>query len=369
MGTTTPRFHVRARRTRCDVQPDPGRGQLDARHGLHPHQPEAASRRARLRPLAEGPLHRPRRFRRAHPVGGGLPVHRGAGWTGLSARGPQGRVGSRTICSRSRRSASTCRALMGYDGPRRRDGSRRVRGRRCARAPAARHGRPRRARQAHARGRAQAAALGLERHAARLRSTRHWRCEEDFGRLFRFERDYTDWMWLLLEPEGHASASSRSSGTISTRSTPRPSSCTTPIAGRSPGRPASRPTSPRADGTPTQRTARSSLRALARLRGRADGPRGHYKPHPDPAQERFFFGLLRECLAEGVITRDGRRRRDRAAPRPARRARGAELAIGRLGDRLDAETTGSALGSGSEERLDASRRRARSRRRVAAAAP
>jgi len=44
-------------------------------------------------------------------------------------------------------------------------------------------------------------------------------------------------------------------------------------------------------------------RAVTRLLGRRDGPRGHYQPHPDPAQERFFFGLLRECLAEGVISR------------------------------------------------------------------
>jgi len=42
-------------------------------------------------------------------------------------------------------------------------------------------------------------------------------------------------------------------------------------------------------------------RALARLSGRAEGPRGHYKPHPDPAQERFFFGLLREALAAGAF--------------------------------------------------------------------
>ena len=44
-------------------------------------------------------------------------------------------------------------------------------------------------------------------------------------------------------------------------------------------------------------------RAVTRLLGPRDGPWGHYKPHPDPAQERFFFGLLRECLAQGVISR------------------------------------------------------------------
>ncbi len=31
---------------------------------------------------------------------------------------------------------------------------------------------------------------------------------------------------------------------------------------------------------------------------------GHYRPHPDRNQERFFFGLLRECHDEGVITED-----------------------------------------------------------------
>jgi hypothetical protein len=29
---------------------------------------------------------------------------------------------------------------------------------------------------------------------------------------------------------------------------------------------------------------------------------GNYKAHPDPNQERFFFGLLRECLENGIIT-------------------------------------------------------------------
>jgi hypothetical protein len=32
------------------------------------------------------------------------------------------------------------------------------------------------------------------------------------------------------------------------------------------------------------------------------GMLGHYKSHPDPNQERYFFGLLRECLEKGVIS-------------------------------------------------------------------
>jgi hypothetical protein len=31
---------------------------------------------------------------------------------------------------------------------------------------------------------------------------------------------------------------------------------------------------------------------------------GEYKPHPDPAQEAFFFGLLKECLQQGIVTED-----------------------------------------------------------------
>ena len=31
---------------------------------------------------------------------------------------------------------------------------------------------------------------------------------------------------------------------------------------------------------------------------------GSYKPHPDRNQERFFFGLLRECMEKGIVTED-----------------------------------------------------------------
>jgi hypothetical protein len=32
------------------------------------------------------------------------------------------------------------------------------------------------------------------------------------------------------------------------------------------------------------------------------GMLGRYQPHPDPHQERLFFGLLRECLDNGSVT-------------------------------------------------------------------
>ncbi len=41
---------------------------------------------------------------------------------------------------------------------------------------------------------------------------------------------------------------------------------------------------------------------------------GTYAPHPDPAQERFFFGLVRECLEQGEITEAGCARRSPRTP-------------------------------------------------------
>jgi len=31
---------------------------------------------------------------------------------------------------------------------------------------------------------------------------------------------------------------------------------------------------------------------------------GHYKVHPDPNQEAFFFGLLKECINEGKVSEE-----------------------------------------------------------------
>ena len=31
---------------------------------------------------------------------------------------------------------------------------------------------------------------------------------------------------------------------------------------------------------------------------------GNYSEHPDKNQERLFFGLLKECLDEGLVTED-----------------------------------------------------------------
>jgi len=130
----------------------------------------------------------------------------------------------------------------------------------------------------------------------------HWRCEEDFARLFRFELDYTDWMWLLLEPGDTVGELEEQWNHFDTLD------ASTKLLHNTHRRTQPWKTGLPADFTPrgrhTEATDQSMfLRAFARLRGPQAGPRGHYKRHPDPAQERFFFALLRECLAEGAIAR------------------------------------------------------------------
>lgn len=130
---------------------------------------------------------------------------------------------------------------------------------------------------------------------------RHWRCEEDFGRLFAGERDYNDWMWLLLESEG-----------VVGELEPEWNSFDKLDAATKLLHNTHRRTQPWKTGLPADFIPRGQhvdadrsflARTLDRMLGRKNGRKGHYKPHPDPAQERFFFGLLRECLAAGVVTR------------------------------------------------------------------
>jgi hypothetical protein len=122
----------------------------------------------------------------------------------------------------------------------------------------------------------------------------HWKCEHDFGRLFAGERDYNDWMWLLLEPEGSIGELEEHWNHFDTLD------ATTKLLHNTHRRTQPWKTGLPADFTPRGRhlDANGSFfsRALARLRGRHEGPRGHYKRHPDVAQERFFFDLLREAL-------------------------------------------------------------------------
>jgi hypothetical protein len=128
----------------------------------------------------------------------------------------------------------------------------------------------------------------------------HWRCEEQFNELFAGRRDYMEWICLKLEPRDNIGLfepewndfdrlSEKTKLLHNTKRWNQPWKTGLPV-----------------DFTPseTTRTFRPLgwfRRARESLFGRY-GMLGHYRPHWDPNQEHFFFGLLRECLEKGVIS-------------------------------------------------------------------
>ena len=130
----------------------------------------------------------------------------------------------------------------------------------------------------------------------------HWDVEADFDALFRFEKDYKEWMVLAYEnPEligyvedcwndfDNLDADTRLLHNTKRRTQPWKTGL--PV-----------------DYTPADKFKDKPLLAsLNRLRARVFGEYGllgHYHPHPDPNQEALFFGLLRECLESGHVSED-----------------------------------------------------------------
>jgi hypothetical protein len=129
---------------------------------------------------------------------------------------------------------------------------------------------------------------------------KHWRIEEQFSEMFEFKRDYMDWVCLKLEDRDtiglfedywndfdHLDEQTRLLHNTK------------------------RKTQPWKTGLPVDFRPADTFRLfpprhwLRRARRALFGDyrfAGTYKEHPDPTQERFFFGLLRECLDAGIIT-------------------------------------------------------------------
>ncbi len=128
----------------------------------------------------------------------------------------------------------------------------------------------------------------------------HWRCEEQFRSMFDDKLDYHDWICLKTEPResigmfenewndfDHLTARTKMLHT--TRRKTQPWKTGLPV-----------------DWRPAERFRLfPPIGWLMRGRRKLFGDYaflGNYKAHPDQNQERLFFGLLRECVEQGVIT-------------------------------------------------------------------
>ncbi len=130
----------------------------------------------------------------------------------------------------------------------------------------------------------------------------HWDVERGFREMFEGQRDYQDWVCLKLEDSSTIGLLEHewndfdrlNTGTRMLHNTKRR---TQPWkAGLPP------------DWRPAERfrlfpPAAWILRAKRKIFGDYAFV-GNYKRHPDPNQERYFFGLLRECLEQGWVKED-----------------------------------------------------------------
>ena len=128
----------------------------------------------------------------------------------------------------------------------------------------------------------------------------HWDAEATFRRMFTFEQDYQPWICLKDEPRDSIAFFEPEWNDFDTFSTHTKLLHTT-----------RRRTQPWKTGLPTDWRPAERFRLfppaawIMRARRRLFGEYaflGSYREHPDPNQERFFFGLLKECLAAGKLT-------------------------------------------------------------------
>jgi len=128
----------------------------------------------------------------------------------------------------------------------------------------------------------------------------HWKFEEQFSAMFEGTRDYMGWVCLkyedpdtigLLEKQwndlDYLDASTKMLHTTKRKTQPWKT-----------GLPVDFRAADKFRLFPPKHWFRRARRALFGDYGLA----GKYQPHPDPNQEALFFGLLKECLDEGIVT-------------------------------------------------------------------
>jgi hypothetical protein len=128
----------------------------------------------------------------------------------------------------------------------------------------------------------------------------HWRGEADFESLFEGKRDYADWICLRCEDEATLGLLEDEWNDFD-KLTPR-----TKMLHNT-----RRWTQPWKTGLPVDFVPGDKVLGfpfvdrLMRWRRERFGDHallGRYVRHPDKNQERFFFGLLRECLQRGIVS-------------------------------------------------------------------
>jgi len=128
----------------------------------------------------------------------------------------------------------------------------------------------------------------------------HWKVEEQFNELFEFKRDYMPWICLKMEPRDSVEffenewndfdkLTSKTKMLHMTRRKTQPWKTGLPV-----------------DWRPAERfrlfpPVAWVMRARRHLFGEY-AFLGNYSKHPDANQEKFFFGLLKECLDKGIVT-------------------------------------------------------------------
>ncbi|GIX29883.1 MAG: hypothetical protein KatS3mg124_0355 [Porticoccaceae bacterium] len=134
----------------------------------------------------------------------------------------------------------------------------------------------------------------------------HWQVEKQFNAMFSFEIDYQPWIGLRYEDQSTIGVLENEWNDFDrfTRATKMLHTTR-------------RKTQPWKTGLPTDWRPAERFRLfppigwLMRARRHLFGEYGllgTYKPHPDPNQEAFFFGLLKECILQGKISEEFLRR-------------------------------------------------------------
>lgn len=126
---------------------------------------------------------------------------------------------------------------------------------------------------------------------------RHWDVEKGFNELFEGKRDYHNWISLLME-DPDTIGTFEDEWNDFDRLTPR-----TKMVHNTRRRTQPWKTGLKVDYTPTEFVP--VIGWVMRMRRKLFGDHallGRYARHPDPNQEAFFFGLLKEAHEKGLVT-------------------------------------------------------------------